>query len=41
MKNKNKNNKMAYIIIAIILVIATVGAIVYYAYQETRKYVVA
>lgn len=38
---KNKNNKMAYIIIAIILVIATVGAIVYYAYQETRKYVVA
>ena len=38
---KNKNNKMAYIIIAIILVIATVWAIVYYAYQETRKYVVA
>ena len=38
---KNKNNKMAYIIIAIILVITTVGAIVYYAYQETRKYVVA
>lgn len=38
---KNKNNKMAYIIIAIILVMATVGAIVYYAYQETRKYVVA
>lgn len=34
-------NKMSMIIIAIILAVAVVGAIIYYAYQETRRYVTA
>lgn len=38
---KNKNNKMAFIIIGIILAVVIVGAIIYYAFQETRKYVIA
>lgn len=38
---KNKNNKMAFIIIGIILAVGIVGAIIYYAFQETRKYVIA
>ena len=38
---KNKNNKMAFIIIGIILAVVVVGAIIYYAFQETRKYVIA
>lgn len=38
---KNKNNKMTFIIIGIILAVVIVGAIIYYAFQETRKYVIA
>lgn len=38
---KNKNNKMAFVIIGIILAVVIVGAIIYYAFQETRKYVIA
>lgn len=34
-----KENKKAFITIAIILSIAIVGAIIYYAYQETRRYI--
>ena len=34
-------NKMAMIIIAIILAIAVVSAIIYYAYQETKRYITA
>ena len=33
--------KTSYIIIAMILTIALVGALAYYAYQETRKYITA
>lgn len=36
-----EDNKKNYIVVAIVLVIAIVGAIIYYAYQETRKYVTA
>lgn len=36
-----EDNKKNYIAVAIVLVIAVVGAIIYYAYQETRKYVTA
>ena len=37
----NDNAKKNYIIVGIILAIVVVGAIVYYAYQETRKYITA
>ena len=33
--------KTSYIIITIILAIVLVGTLVYYAYQETRKYIIA
>lgn len=36
---KNKNEKMSYITIGIILAVVIVGAIIYYAYQETRRYI--
>ena len=36
-----EDNKKNYIVVAIVLVIAIVGAIIYYAYQETRKYITA
>ena len=38
---KNKNNKIAFIVIGIIIAAFIVGAIIYYAYQETRKYVIS
>lgn len=36
-----KDNKKSIIIIAIILAVAIIGAIGYYAYQQNRKYKIA
>ena len=36
-----KDNKKSIIIIAIILAVAIIGAIGYYAYQQNRKYMIA
>ncbi len=41
MKENKMTNKKSMIIIGIILAVAVVAAIIYYAYQETRRYVTA
>ena len=38
---ENLSNKTSYIIIAIVIVVALVGALAYYAYKETRQYITA
>lgn len=41
MKENKMTNKKAMIIIGIVLAVTIVAAIIYYAYQETRKYITA